>query len=66
MDQAIIDLQTKLSFQDELLEQLNHVITDQQQQISRLEVRLEALKSQVHTMQSTQVVSDANEPPPHY
>ena len=66
MNNAIIDLQTKLSFQDELLEQLNQVITDQQQQISRLEVRLEALKSQVQTMQSAQVVSDSNEPPPHY
>ena len=66
MDQAIIDLQTKLSFQDELLEQLNQIITDQQQQISRLELKLESLKSQVQTMQSTQVVSDANEPPPHY
>lgn len=66
MNQEIIDLQTKLSFQDELLEQLNQIITDQQQQISRMEVRFEALKSQVQTMQSTQVVSDANEPPPHY
>jgi len=66
MDQAIIDLQTKLSFQDELLEQLNQVITDQQQQISRLEIRFEALKSQVQTMQNTQVVSDSNEQPPHY
>jgi SlyX protein len=67
MDDAIVDLQMKLSFQDGLLEELNQVITDQQQQISRLELALETLKVQVQTMQTTQLVNEPNEPPPpHY
>ena len=67
MNDEIIDLQTKLSFQDGLLEELNQVVTDQQQQISRLELAIETLKVQVQTMQTTQLVSEPNEPPPpHY
>ncbi|HHA19309.1 MAG: hypothetical protein DRQ39_06085 [Gammaproteobacteria bacterium] len=67
MDNIIVDLQMKLSFQDGLLEELNQVVTDQQQQISRLELTLETLKVQVQTMQTTQLVSEPNEPPPpHY
>ena len=66
MTDDIIELQTKLSFQDGLLEELNQVVTDQQQQISRLELALETLKVQVQTMQTTQLVSESNEQPPHY
>ncbi len=67
MNDDIIDLQTKLSFQDGLLEQLNQVVTDQQQQISRLELAIETLKVQVNTMQTaTQEPGQQHEIPPHY
>ena len=67
MNDDIIDLQTKLSFQDGLLEELNQVITNQQQQISRLEIAVETLKSQLQNMQTAQMGNEPNEPPPpHY
>ncbi len=67
MNDEIIDLQTKLSFQDGLLEELNQVVTDQQQQISRLELAIEILKVQVNTMQTaTQESGTQHEIPPHY
>ena len=67
MNDDIIDLQMKLSFQDGLLEELNQVITNQQQQISRLEMAVETLKSQGQNMQTAQMVNEPNEPPPpHY
>ena len=67
MNDEIVELQMKLSFQDGLLEELNQVVTDQQQQISRLELALERLKSQVQTLHTAQMVSEPNEPPPpHY
>jgi len=67
MNDDIIDLQMKLSFQDGLLEELNQVITNQQQQISRLEMAMETLKSQVQNMQTAQMDNEPNElPPPHY
>ena len=37
-EEAIIELQTKLSFQEDLLENLNQVIIDQQGQITKLEL----------------------------
>jgi SlyX protein len=67
VDSAIIDLQTKLSFQDGLLEELNQVVTDQQHQIMRMESALEALRVQVKTLQTDNRSGEAKEPPPpHY
>lgn len=64
---AIIDLQMKLSFQDELLEELNQVMTQQQHQIMRLETRVERLQSQLETLQATPQAGELKEPPPpHY
>jgi SlyX protein len=67
LDNAIIDLQTKLSFQDGLLEDLNQVVTDQQQQIMRLESALDAVRFQVKTLQADNTHGESKEPPPpHY
>jgi SlyX protein len=67
MHDDIVDLQTRLAFQDGLLEELNSVVTSQQQQIERLENTVKALKTQMENMQQTQVVQQGSEPPPpHY
>ncbi len=67
MQNAIDELQMKLAFQDDLLEKLNQVVTDQQQQITRLELALETMKVQVNSMQtSNQETSQQHELPPHY
>jgi len=67
MNDEIVELQMKMSFQDGLLEDLNQVVIDQQQQISRLELALETMKVQVNTMQTgTQEAGQQHELPPHY
>ena len=67
MNDEIIDLQTRIAFQDGLLEELNQVITSQQQQITRLEMAMGVMKSQIQTMQSSQSEGEQVEPPPpHY
>ncbi|NOQ81459.1 MAG: hypothetical protein GQ548_02890 [Methylophaga sp.] len=67
MQEAIDDLQMKLAFQEDLLEQLNQVVTNQQQQITNLELALETMKVQVNTMQTgTQEAGQQHELPPHY
>jgi len=67
MQQAIDDLQMKLAFQDDLLEQLNQVVTNQQKQITNLELALETMKIQVNTMQTaSQESGQQHELPPHY
>jgi len=68
MESSIIDLQTRLSFQDGLVEQLNSVVTDQQQQIMKLETQISLLKSQMKSLQTAQSsFGEIKEPPPpHY
>ncbi len=64
---AIIELQTKLSFQEDLLESLNQVIIDQQSQITKLERTVEAMIGQMRTMQnSLEGNGQQQEIPPHY
>ncbi len=67
-EEAIIDLQMKLSFQDGLLEELNQVIIGQQDQIAKLELAIETLKVQMNTMQTSmhQGNGQQHEIPPHY
>lgn len=66
-EEEIIELQTKLSFQEDLLENLNQVIIDQQNQITKLERTVEAIIAQMRSMQNSM---DGNgqqqEIPPHY
>lgn len=67
-EEAIIELQTKLSFQEDLLENLNQVIIDQQGQITKLERTIEAMIGQMNTMQTAlqQGNGQPQEIPPHY
>jgi SlyX protein len=66
-EEAIIELQTKLSFQEDLLENLNQVITDQQGRIAKLERTVESMLGQMHSMQSSiQDTRQQQEIPPHY
>ena len=66
-EEAIIELQTKLAFQEDLLENLNQVITDQQGQIAKLERTVESIIVQIHSMQSSgQDNGQQQEIPPHY
>lgn len=66
-EEAIIELQTKLSFQEDLLESLNQVVTDQQGQIAKLEHTVKSMMVQMESMQSAvQGNGQQQEIPPHY
>jgi len=64
-EDAIIELQTKVAFQEDLLENLNQVIIDQQAQITKLERSFEAMIEQVNSLQAAHS-SGKQEVPPHY
>lgn len=67
MQDDIIELQTRIAFQDGVIEELNQVVTRQQTQIDRLQRQLDKLNGQVENLQQDQVVRQADEPPPpHY
>lgn len=65
LEQRIIELETRLSYQDHTIEQLNEVVTAQQRQIDRLEAGLRGLRAQ--QAEGSQIRRpDEETPPPHY
>jgi SlyX protein len=67
MENKIIELQSKLAFQDETINKLNEVITDQQNQLDQLreEIRLLGLRI-ASVAESSNVTEEKESPPPHY
>lgn len=65
-DERITNLEVKLSFSEDLLEELNQTIYKQQQQIDAFIKEVKALKLQM----ASNLPSDGNSPrdeiPPHY
>ena len=67
MEDEIIDLQSKLAFQDETINDLNEVITDQQNQLDQLREDIRLLNLRISSVAEASNVADEKEPPPpHY
>jgi len=67
MENRLIELETRLAFQDNTLQELNAVVVRQQREIDTLTREIEALKAQIRTLAPEMVGSRADEaPPPHY
>lgn len=67
MENKIIELQSKLAFQDETISELNDVITDQQNQLDQLREEIRLLGLRIVSVAEASNVSDEKEPPPpHY
>lgn len=67
MENKIIDLESKLAFQDETINELNEVITDHQQQLDQLREEIRLLNLRITSVAESSNVSDEKEPPPpHY
>jgi len=66
----LIDLESKFSFQENLLNELNNVVVRQQKQINHLIQEVSQIKSQVLEIVDGQLVSGGqnskNEIPPYY
>jgi SlyX protein len=66
MESRLAEIETKLSFSEELLEALNRTVYRQQQQIDQLQLELRALREQVRTALPAQSRHLRDETPPHY
>jgi len=67
MENRLIELETRLAFQDNSLQELNAVVVRQQREIDALTRELETLKAQLRTLAPELVANRADEvPPPHY
>ncbi len=63
----MIELETKLSYQDHMIQELNDVVTRQQKQIDALEIELRRVREHLKSSSSSQIARPEEDvPPPHY
>jgi SlyX protein len=67
IEERLVNIETKISLQEDLVEELNKTIYQQQQKLERLEAICEALVRHMESLEEAGNVSrTANEKPPHY
>lgn len=67
MESRLTNLETKVAFQDDLLESLNRIIAAQQQQIDQLQQQVQMLYDQLRSLSPSDLAVPAEEErPPHY
>lgn len=66
-EERFIDLESRLAHQDQLLNDLNEVVTEQQSKLMQLEELCRALIQRVRAVGDSMAEGDpADEKPPHY
>lgn len=67
IEQLLIQLESKVAFQDVTIEELNQVVTRQQIEISRFKEALKIVTERLKNSQSSILARPEDEtPPPHY
>lgn len=67
MSDRIAELETQIAFQDNTIEELNRIVTSQQQQIDKLTAEVAMLFGQIQQLNEVLSVPEGEEPPPpHY
>lgn len=67
MQAQLVELETKLAFQEQAVEALNEVVTRQQQQIEALVLEVQTLKDRLRAGAPSPVGPlEEEKPPPHY
>lgn len=67
IEDRLVEIEIKISYQEDTLQELNKVIYDQQKMIDQLEATCRFLLNQVKDLSDTaSEKSAANERPPHY
>lgn len=66
-EQRLDELETRLSFQDHTVQELNDALTDQQRQIDQLRGELDSLRRRLDALGAAQSPGPpGDEVPPHY
>ncbi|MBI6466854.1 SlyX family protein [Proteus mirabilis] len=67
IEELLIQLESKIAFQDVTIEELNQVVTQQQIEISRFKEALKIVTERLKSSQSSMLARPEDEtPPPHY
>jgi SlyX protein len=65
--ERVVELEMRLAFQDDTIQRLNAVVTQQTQQISDLQRRLELVLNDLKNLRGLLYADPSQEPPPpHY
>jgi SlyX protein len=65
-DARLTELEIKLGFSEDLLEELNHTVFRQQQQIEELQRHIRMLREQIQASMPDEQRSLTDDLPPHY
>ena len=66
-EDRLIEIETRIAYQEDTIQQLNDIVTKQQQQIDRLEELSKSLTARYQSLQTTETdLNMADEKPPHY
>lgn len=66
-EERLIEIESKIAYQEDTVQELNKVIYQQQKQIDRLEAICNSLINHVRDLSDAMAASSsANEKPPHY
>ncbi len=66
MENRMIELETKCSYLEHMVQELNEVVTRQQGQIDSLEKTMQQLRDYMRTIEAPQSRPEQEAPPPHY
>jgi SlyX protein len=65
--EVLIELETKVAFQDDTIQKLNDVVCRQQEQIDLLLLKYQELRGLLEDLPDNQpLMAEASETPPHY
>ncbi len=67
LDMRIVDLESKVAFQDDTIESLNDALSQQQQQLAQMTYKMNHMVERLKSMQPSNIATqDEEAPPPHY
>ena len=67
LEDRIAELEMKIAFQEQLLDELNQALVQQQFDMDKIQLQLRYLAVKLKDMQPSNIASQAEEtPPPHY
>ena len=66
IDNRLVELESRLTFYEEGMQSLSDLAYTQQQQIDRLQLRVERLTERLQDVSEAGVGKIVDEPPPHY
>lgn len=66
MEERVVDLETRLAFQEHTLQQLNDVIVEMRDQLDRMKYRLQMAEQRLEEVDPNMFNEPQDETPPHY